>query len=69
MLIWVRGVFMKTYMILFIFIVIMHLTTLVNVTLFEGMWDGIALFISNILFVLACLYFGIEYRANKNKSQ
>ena len=60
---------MKTYFILFIFIAIMHSITLVNVTLFEGKWSGIVLFISNVLFILACFYFGIEHRAQKKRNQ
>lgn len=58
---------MKTYAILFILIVIMHLITLVNVTLFEGSWNGLALFFSNVLFIIACVYFGIERRALNKK--
>lgn len=56
--------FLQTYSILFILIAIMHLITLVNLALFEGEWNGIALFLSNALFIMACVYFGIERRAN-----
>ncbi len=59
---------MKTYTILFILIAIMHLITLINVTLFEGEWNGIALFLSNILFIIACYYFGIEHRVNQQRN-
>ncbi|KMY45867.1 hypothetical protein AC622_18025 [Bacillus sp. FJAT-27916] len=52
---------------LFILIVIMHLITLVNIVLFEGEWNGVAILLSNILFLIACVYFGIERRANKTK--
>lgn len=56
--------FVKTYSVLFILIAIMHLTTLTNLVLFEGEWNGIAVFLSNVLFIIACVYFGIERRAN-----
>ena len=59
---------MKTYSILFILIAIMHSITLVNVTLFEGEWNGLALFLSNVMFIIACVYFGIELRANKKRN-
>ena len=59
--------FLKTHSILFILIVIMHLITLVNIVLFEGEWNGVAILLSNILFLIACVYFGIERRANKSK--
>lgn len=45
----------------------MHLITLVNIVLFEGEWNGVAILLSNILFLIACVYFGIERRANKTK--
>ena len=46
----------------------MHSITLVNVTLFEGEWNGLALFLSNVMFIIACVYFGIELRANKKRN-
>lgn len=57
---------MKTYSILFLILFLMHLMTLVNVTIFNGDWNGFVLFISNILFLIAAIYFGTEYRAHKN---
>ena len=60
--------FLQTYSILFILVAIMHSITLLNVALFEGEWNGIALFLSNVLFIIACVYFGIEYRANKKRN-
>ncbi|MFN7249886.1 MAG: hypothetical protein ACK4M9_03755 [Anaerobacillus sp.] len=60
---------MKTYTILFIVIVLMHLITLVNATVFKGEWSGIVLHLSNILFIIACVYFGIERRANKRATR
>ncbi|UTR12675.1 hypothetical protein MM300_10555 [Evansella sp. LMS18] len=56
---------MKTYSILFIITALMHLVTLVNITFFDGEWNGIALFLSSMLFLTAAVYFGIERRAHK----
>ncbi|MBN8209018.1 hypothetical protein JI666_09700 [Bacillus sp. NTK071] len=56
---------MKTYTILFILLFVMHTTTLVNVTIFNGEWNGIVLFLSTTLFMIAAFYFAIERRANK----
>ncbi|MGP4074684.1 hypothetical protein [Halobacillus sp. K22] len=56
---------MKTYMILFIVVFLMHGMTLVNVTLFDGDWNGIVLMISNLLFLVACVLFGAEFRAHR----
>ncbi|GAE33673.1 hypothetical protein [Halalkalibacter akibai] len=60
---------MKSYIILFIVVVFMHTITLVNVTIFNGEWNGIVLFLSNTLFIIAVFYFGIEFRANRKKSR
>ncbi|RLL39985.1 hypothetical protein D8M04_19565 [Oceanobacillus piezotolerans] len=60
---------MRTYSILFIVIALMHTMTLVNVTIIKGEWNGIVLFISNILFLIAAVYFGTEYRANKKRKR
>ncbi|TDL32755.1 hypothetical protein E2R51_08765 [Jeotgalibacillus sp. S-D1] len=59
---------MKTYIVLFIVVALMHTITLVNVTLFNGEWNGIVLLLSTILFSLSIFYFGIEYRASKSRS-
>jgi len=57
-----EGVLLKTYSILFIVVVLMHTITLVNVTIFKGEWNGFVLLFSNVLFLIAIFYFGIEYR-------
>ncbi|MFC0470694.1 hypothetical protein ACFFHM_09355 [Halalkalibacter kiskunsagensis] len=59
---------MKTYSILFIVIAIIHTTILINITIFNGEWNGLVLFISNILFLIAAVYYGIERRANKKSN-
>ncbi|RWZ58619.1 hypothetical protein EQV77_06540 [Halobacillus fulvus] len=56
---------MKTYVILFVVLTVMHIMTLVNVTLFEGEWNGIVLFASNILFLIGAIFFGTEFRARQ----
>ncbi|ASF40602.1 hypothetical protein CEH05_16150 [Halobacillus halophilus] len=56
---------MKTYVILFMVVFLMHGMTLVNVTLFDGNWNGIVLMLSNLLFLVACVLFGTEIRARR----
>ncbi|WP_053360870.1 hypothetical protein [Bacillus sp. FJAT-27251] len=58
---------MKTSTILFIIIILMHTINLINVTLFEGEWNGIVLMLSNILFLIAVVYFGAEFRAGRSR--
>lgn len=66
----VLGVYsLKTYTILFIIIVLMHLITLVNANVSKGEWNGIVLFLSSILLIIAGVYFGIERRANKRATR
>lgn len=56
---------MRTYLILFIIIAIMHSITLINIAIFNGEWNGIVMFLSTTLFIIAVFYFSTEYRANK----
>ena len=58
---------MKTYIILFFIVALMHTITLVNITLFSGEWNGIVLSLSTILFLIAIFYFSTEFRANRNQ--
>ncbi|MFD1019637.1 hypothetical protein [Thalassobacillus hwangdonensis] len=58
---------MRTSTILFLLLFLIHTTTMVNITVFDGEWNGIALMISNILFLVAAIYYGSEYRARKGK--
>ncbi|CAH0345067.1 hypothetical protein BCI9360_01344 [Bacillus sp. CECT 9360] len=58
---------MKTFTILFVVIALMHTITLINVTLFDGNWNGIVLMLSNILFLIGVVYYGIEFRANRSR--
>ncbi len=59
---------MNTYSILFLVIAIMHSITLVNITFFDGAWNGIVLLLSNILFVVGLIYFGAERQARKSQT-
>ncbi|WP_082233134.1 hypothetical protein [Halobacillus massiliensis] len=56
---------MKTYKVLFIIIFLMHMLTLVNATVFNGELNGIVMWISTVLFLIAIIYFSTEHRANK----
>ncbi|QXE01537.1 hypothetical protein [Terribacillus sp. DMT04] len=56
---------MKTYTVLFIFILLMHTMTLVNVTLFDGEWNGIVIWASSILFLAAVFFHAAEYQAHR----
>ncbi|MFG6147553.1 hypothetical protein [Halobacillus sp. B23F22_1] len=56
---------MKSSVVLFIVLVLMHTMTLVHITIFNGEWGGIVLMLSNLLFLIAVFYFGTEYRARK----
>jgi len=58
---------LKTQSILFVVIFLMHTINLINVTLFEGEWNGIVLMLSNILFLIGVIYYGIEFRANRGR--
>lgn len=47
----------------------MHTIIHVNVIIFKGEWNGIVLFLSNLLFLTAAVYFGIERSANKKTTR
>jgi c-di-AMP phosphodiesterase-like protein len=66
----IGGLFpLKTYSILFIVVALMHTITLVNITIFSGEWNGIVLFLSTTLFVIAVFYYSAEFRANRNRNR
>jgi len=60
---------LKTHSILFVVIFLMHTSNLINVTLFDGEWNGIVLMLSNILFLIGVIYFGIEFRADRSRKR
>lgn len=55
--------YLKTYTILFVVIVLMHTINLINITLFDGEWNGIVLMLSNILFLIGLVYYGSEQKS------
>ncbi len=60
---------MKTSFILFIIVCFMHFSTLINITVFEGEWNGIVITISTMLFLIAVYHYGNERRVHKNNPQ
>jgi hypothetical protein len=58
---------MKTNTILFIIVLIMHTNNFINITIFNSELNGFLLLSSNMLFLLAVFFFGLEYRAYKRK--
>ncbi len=46
----------------------MQLMTLINVTIFNGDWNGIVLALSTFLFIIELAFFGIDYQKNKTSS-
>ncbi|MBN8234080.1 hypothetical protein JF544_02430 [Halobacillus kuroshimensis] len=56
---------MKTYGVLFALLLITHTMTLVNITIFDGQWNGIVLFLSSILFLIGAVFFGTEFKARR----
>ncbi|WP_173915357.1 hypothetical protein [Halobacillus sp. Marseille-Q1614] len=56
---------MKTYFVLFLVVLFMHTMTLVNVTVYDGELNGIVLWLSTVLFLIAVISFATEHRANK----
>lgn len=53
---------LKTSTGLLILIVLMHLITLTNITLFNGNWNGIALWLSTGLFIAAIAFYLLDKR-------
>ncbi|WP_026691026.1 hypothetical protein [Alteribacter aurantiacus] len=58
---------MKTYVILFVIVSLLHTMNLVHETMLGGAWGGIVMMISTILFVIGVYFFGIEYRLHKKR--
>lgn len=56
---------MKTYGVLFALLLITHTMTLVNITMFDGQWNGMVLFFSSILFLIGAVFFGTEFKARR----
>ncbi|AIF67470.1 hypothetical protein GZ22_13045 [Terribacillus saccharophilus] len=58
---------MKTYSILFLIIAIMHFMILINTTLLKGEWNGIVLWVSSFLFLVAVFFASTEFQAHKKR--
>ena len=58
---------MKHSLILFIAICLMQLCVLTNITLLNGEWDGITLWLCTGIFIFACAIFGLSRKeSSKN---
>ncbi|SDJ12060.1 hypothetical protein [Salimicrobium halophilum] len=58
---------MKTYHVLFSIILLLHTMTLINVTFLDGGWNGIVMWLSTVLFLIAVLFFSTEFRAERRQ--
>ncbi len=52
---------------LFVAVCIMHIITLTNITVFNGAWNGIAMWLSTGVFIFASTVFGLS-RLKKRSS-
>lgn len=58
---------MRHSLILFISICLMQLCILTNITLLDGEWDGITMWLCTGIFIVACTIFGLSRKdASKN---
>ena len=58
---------MKHSLILFIAICLMQLCVLTNITLLNGEWNGITLWVCTGIFIFACTIFGLSRKeSSKN---
>ena len=58
---------MRHSLILFISICLMQLCILTNITLLDGEWDGITMWLCTGIFIFACTIFGLS-RKNASKN-
>ena len=62
-----KGDYMKHSLILFISICLMQLLILTNITLLDGEWDGITMWLCTGIFIFSCTIFGLSRKdASKN---
>ncbi|WP_186321382.1 hypothetical protein [Bacillus sp. FJAT-22090] len=57
---------MKAITGLYIIIVLMQFITLTNITLFNGEWNGIAMWLSTGLFIAGTTFFLMNRKANRS---
>lgn len=58
---------MRTLTILIVIIAVMHISTLINVTLLDGEWSGIVTWLFTILFVIGMVVYGSEVNKYRKK--
>ena len=58
---------MKHSLILFIAICLMQLCVLTNITLLNGEWNGITLWLCTGIFIFACTIFGLSRKESSKK--
>lgn len=57
---------MKHSLILFISICLMQVCVLTNITLLNGKWNGITMWLCTSIFVFSCVVFGLSRRDESN---
>lgn len=58
---------MKTLTVLIVIIAVIHISNLINVTLLDGEWSGIVIWLSTILFLISMVVYGREVNRNRRK--
>ncbi|WP_217988192.1 hypothetical protein [Terribacillus saccharophilus] len=58
---------MRTLTILIVIIAVMHISNLINVTLLDGEWSGIIIWLSTILFLFSMVVYSREVNRNRKK--
>ncbi|WP_176466519.1 hypothetical protein [Terribacillus saccharophilus] len=58
---------MRALTILIVIIAVMHISNLINVTLLDGEWNGIVIWLSTILFLISMIVYGREVNRNRKK--
>ncbi|TSI10680.1 hypothetical protein [Lysinibacillus sp. BW-2-10] len=58
---------MKHNLVLYVSICLMQLTILTNITLLNGEWNGITMFLCTSIFVFASAVFGLSRQAKNHK--
>ncbi|WP_218830661.1 hypothetical protein, partial [Terribacillus saccharophilus] len=62
-----RCIWMRALTILIVIIAVMHISNLINVTLLDGEWNGIVIWLSTILFLISMIVYGREVNRNRKK--
>lgn len=59
---------MKILTVLIFIIAVMHISNLINVTLLDGEWSGIVIWLSSILFLISMVLYGREVNRNRKNN-